>query len=113
MCYEKIGGRSSLGPRSTTVGPRRPRVCVFRIPAFLEATVDPRQVRDNSGSRKPPEGLLWVPVVSASTLGPGAEAGRAPANLGPRSQLVRNRNTNLFFNVCFERAVNTPSFSLS
>ena len=73
MCYEKIDGRSCLGPRSTTVGPRRPRVCVFRIPAFLEATVDPRQVRDNSGSRKPPEGLLWVPVVSASTLGPGAE----------------------------------------
>jgi hypothetical protein len=32
-------------------------------PPFLEATVDPGEFRDHSGSLKPLEALLWIPVV--------------------------------------------------
>ena len=70
------GGRSSRGPRSTTVGPRRPGVRVW-IPAFLETTGGPRHIRDISGSRIPPEGLLWIPVTFPPNVGPGVQAGRA------------------------------------
>ena len=73
---EATGGRSSRGPRSTTVGPRRPGVRVW-IPAFLETTGGPRHIRDISGSRIPPEGLLWIPVTFPPNVGPGVQAGLA------------------------------------
>jgi hypothetical protein len=58
----RVEGRPWVPDRQLWV-PVGLRVCVW-IPAFLEATMDPRQVRDNSGSQKPLEALLWVPVVS-------------------------------------------------
>ena len=91
MCYEKIGGRSSLGPRSTTVGPRRPGVRVW-IPAFLESTVGPRHIRDISGSRNPLEGVLGVPAEIATSVGPGGsrdEWGSPCAGRGRRARRGR------------------------
>ena len=85
------GGRSSRGPRSTTVGPRRPGVRVW-IPAFLESTVGPRHIRDISGSRNPLEGVLGVPAEIATSVGPGGsrdEWGSPCAGRGRRARRGR------------------------
>lgn len=90
VCCVRVlcGGRSSLGPRSTTVGPRRPGVRVW-IPAFLESTVGPRHIRDISGSRNPLEGLLGVPAEIATSVDPGGSRGEWGSPCAGRGRRAR------------------------